>query len=253
MAMLQRRRSQVILVKVQDSVAKEYGFASWAELRVKVGRRRADAVPLNPSKAEMDLLIEFSTDKNPHAMGALLHHLIGTRDLLVEWGNRSETCAGGLFHSIYGTEDHKIQSASLGIRAEVASVIGQPAEELAFLFCVTARSDFTAQAGARATVLWDHVHGIHVPVTAETVDALIEIDVANFVEQVHPMLAKRSWIEGARKKLDIAAGHMSSDARTALSRLVERYVAQPTSLGATASRLLLRTRKSFGLQWGFLR
>ena len=41
---------------------------------------------------------------------------------------------GGLFHSIYGTQYYKVQSADLADRKRIAEVIGPQAEELAFLF-----------------------------------------------------------------------------------------------------------------------
>ena len=82
----------------------------------------------------LDLLLELNTDKNPHSGGALLDHLRGTHDLLQAWGNDPAVCVGGLFHSIYGTQAYRTQSASLEDRQRIRAVIGDRAERLAFLW-----------------------------------------------------------------------------------------------------------------------
>ena len=103
--------------------------------------------------AQLALLKELSTDESPHSGRTLLDHLSGTRDLLVEWANPEHICLGGLFHSIYGTAYYKVQSASLDRRGDVAAVIGERAEALAFLFCVTDRTGFFTQRSSRSTNL----------------------------------------------------------------------------------------------------
>jgi len=44
-------------------------------------------------------LREVNTQEIPHTERALLDHLLGTRQLLVEWGARPAVCDAGLFHS----------------------------------------------------------------------------------------------------------------------------------------------------------
>ena len=90
----------------------------------------------------LDLLLELDTDKNLHSGGALLDHLRGTHDLLHTWGNDRAVSAGGLFHSIYGTQAYQTQSASLEDRQRIRTVIGERAERLAFLFGVSNRGEF---------------------------------------------------------------------------------------------------------------
>src|SRR3954469_23348899 len=78
----------------------------------------------------------------PHTDRGLLDHLLGTRELLVEWGARPEVCDAGLFHSVYGTEHYKPTTIPPSMRAEVQQFIGNEAESLAWLFCMMRRDTF---------------------------------------------------------------------------------------------------------------
>ena len=46
-------------------------------------------------------LREVNTETMPHSERGLFDHLLGTRQLLVEWGARPALCDAGLFHSIF--------------------------------------------------------------------------------------------------------------------------------------------------------
>lgn len=130
----------------------------------------------------LDLLLELDTDKNLHSGGALLEHLRGTHDLLHAWGNDHAVCVGGLFHSIYGTQAYRTQSASLEDRHRIRAVIGDRAERLAFLFCVSNRGEFFEALGKDAAALRNRVHEKTEPVTQDELRDLIEIEMANYVE-----------------------------------------------------------------------
>ena len=130
----------------------------------------------------LDLLLELNTDKNPHSGGVLLEHLRGTHDLLHSWGNDQAVCVGGLFHSIYGTQAYHTRSASLEDRQRIRAVIGERAERLAFLFCVSNRGEFYGALDQDDAALWNSVHEETVPVTQDELRDLIEMETANFVE-----------------------------------------------------------------------
>ena len=130
----------------------------------------------------LDLLLELDADKNPHSGGALLEHLRGTHDLLHAWGNDQAVCVGGLFHSIYGTQANHTRSASLEDRQRIRVVIGERAERLAFLFCVSNRGEFYGALDQDDAALWNSVHEETVPVTQDELRDLIEMEMANFVE-----------------------------------------------------------------------
>ena len=130
----------------------------------------------------LDLLLELDTDKNLHSGGALLEHLRGTHDLLHTWGNDQAVCVGGLFHSIYGTQAYQTQSASLEDRQRIRAVIGERAERLAFLFCVSNRGEFFEALDKDDAALWNRVHEETTPVTQDELRDLIEMEMANYVE-----------------------------------------------------------------------
>ena len=58
-----------------------------------------------PTGARLELLRRLGFDRLEHDSHVpFLSHLLGTRRLLVEWGERPALCDAGLFHSAYGTE-----------------------------------------------------------------------------------------------------------------------------------------------------
>lgn len=174
--------------------------------------------------AHLALLHELSTDDRPHSGRTLFDHLVGTHDLLDAWGHDAEIRAAGLFHSIYGTTYYRVQSATLDRRPQVAAVIGDEAERLAFLFCVTDRPQFFVEAASAMPVLEDRVSGTTLPVTPATIDALIEIEVANVVEQVDPATTRPTTVALLQDMLDRGHDHMTPGAHGALTRLAERCV-----------------------------
>ncbi|MYB56985.1 MAG: hypothetical protein F4X51_11385 [Gemmatimonadetes bacterium] len=130
----------------------------------------------------LELLLDLNTDENPHSGGDLLDHLRGTHDFLQAWGNDQAVCLGGLFHSIYGTQSYKTESASLEDRQRIREVIGERAERLAFLFSVSIRSGFFEGIGKEGTTVWNRVHEEHIPITQADLRDLIEMEVANYLE-----------------------------------------------------------------------
>lgn len=169
--------------------------------------------------AHLNLLKELSTDEHPHGGRTLLEHLRGTHALLESWGNADDICTAGLFHSIYGTVYYKVESASLERRTDIAAVIGDRAEELAFLFCVTDRKAFFPQVGREHPVLENRVDGATMEVTPETIDALIEIETANYIEQMDPQNVRpelRALLLAMREQ---GTGHMSEGASAGLEAL----------------------------------
>lgn len=67
-----------------------------------------------------------------HSGRTLYDHLLGTYRLLTVDGRPPHVCLGGLYHSIYGT--NQFQHVLTNGRDRVRAVIGDEAEELAYLF-----------------------------------------------------------------------------------------------------------------------
>jgi len=145
---------------------------------------REELEPVGIAPAHEALLRELDAHRTSHSRGTLLEHLRGTRALLERWGDPPHVCDAGLFHSIYGTYVFETRSASLDERDRIRDVIGREAEELAYLFCVSDRRGFFAGSVEDYNVLTDLVHDCPLRVARQTFVELVEIEVANVVEQV---------------------------------------------------------------------
>jgi len=130
------------------------------------------------------LLEELGANVTSHSRRTLLAHLQGTHDLLAAWENESHVCVAGLFHSVYGTYAFDKQCADMSMREQIRGVIGSDAEHLVYLFCVTDRRCFYEHLGASRFCLRDIVHDRDLELDHDILAALIEIEVANILEQV---------------------------------------------------------------------
>src|SRR5437660_4179946 len=101
-------------------------------------------VHLTPD-ATVAFLRAEGADRRPHAGGrALLDHLCGTAAIVSRWEQPDWLVRAALIHSVYGTEAYDQQLIDPGRRREVVAVAGEPAERLAYLFCVTPRRPLLA-------------------------------------------------------------------------------------------------------------
>jgi len=171
----------------------------------------------------LDLLRALSTDERSHSGRTLLDHLKGTHDLLERWENPKEICLGGLFHSIYGTQYYRVQSAVLEDRKRLADVIGSAAEELAFLFCTTDRVGFFGEADKATPTLVDSTTKQSVPVSSATLAALIEIEVANYIEQFRLFTAPPNLIAFMKYMLTAGGHHMTIKAKDELRLVLANF------------------------------
>lgn len=80
-------------------------------------------------------LLAHSADKQAHSGHTLWSHLSGVHDILQRAKQPEYVCTAGLFHSVYGTKSFKPVTIEKAKRKEVAELIGQEAEALAFAFC----------------------------------------------------------------------------------------------------------------------
>lgn len=119
----------------------------------------------------------------PHSTDSLLSHLLGTHELLVDWGCREALCDAGLFHSVYGTQSYPLTLAPLSARARVRAVIGPEAERLAFLFGIMDKRSFYANLPARA----------HPGLSSRLSGEALEIELGELGELCHLVVA--NWLE----------------------------------------------------------
>ena len=169
----------------------------------------------------LDLLLDLNADTNPHSGGALLDHLRGTHDLLQEWGNDQAVCIGGLFHSIYGTQSYRTQSASLDDRQRIRTVVGERAERLAFLFGVSNRGEFFESLDRDEVTLWNRIHEQATPVTHDELRDLIEMELANFVEFMPRLPFTEDELAAFEANVKRAKGLITARAYAAVKTAIE--------------------------------
>jgi hypothetical protein len=97
-------------------------------------------------KKMTDFLVDLGIEKVPHSQKNYLAHLISVYRLMEAEGCEEDVCAGGMFHSIYGTEKFQGFKLELHQRIDVRKLIGERAEKLGYLNCAMDRASFDEAA-----------------------------------------------------------------------------------------------------------
>lgn len=84
----------------------------------------------------------IGTSKIKHSNRNLYEHLANTSGLLQQWLEPEDVQLAGLFHSIYGTSQFHTCAFPIEGRHIIKQVIGDRAESLAYMFCLSDRSKF---------------------------------------------------------------------------------------------------------------
>jgi (p)ppGpp synthase/HD superfamily hydrolase len=130
-------------------------------------------------------LIDLGAQATQHSGRSFLEHLKGVFYLLDEWGNPLDICLAGLFHSIYGTANYKTQTVSYENRKYIQDLIGENAENLAFLFCVCDVKDFVEQCHTSVpSRVRNTLSNEKIPISEEKARAILEIHIANLLDQL---------------------------------------------------------------------
>jgi hypothetical protein len=87
-----------------------------------------------------DFLVNLGIEQIAHTQKNYLAHLLSVHRLMQSAGCYEEVCRAGLFHSIYGTEKFQGFKLTLDRRAELAELIGERAERLAYWNCLMDRA-----------------------------------------------------------------------------------------------------------------
>ena len=146
-----------------------------------------------------------------------LSHLAGTRRLLREWGCRSALCDAGLFHSVYGTEYFDPAELATAERSDVAALIGEEAERVAWLWCTIVRDEIdleTLTAPSRIT-------GEPILVTAAELGDLATLWAADAVEQIERMTPDERGFARTLPRLLPFAAPVAQEAMAPLLLLVD--------------------------------
>ena len=146
-------------------------------------------------KRFLEFLQSIDIDRQPHTDRGLLQHLIGTQELLAEWGCSEHICTAGLFHSIYGTTIYKHKTLRISARKELRELIGAPSEDLVYLFSVCDRPEALLESVRcwPAETKFRKSNRVSAKVNSEQLAAIAEIECANIMEQTHGAKLQRSF------------------------------------------------------------
>jgi hypothetical protein len=138
-----------------------------------------------PTGPRLALLKELGFGELTHDSHVpFLSHLLGTRRVLVDWGERPALCDAGLFHSAYGTEYFAV--AHPASRDAVRDVIGAEAEAIAWAWCTIERDSIELGDGGPgdAGTVVDRRTGDREPMAASMVADIATLWAADTVEQI---------------------------------------------------------------------
>jgi hypothetical protein len=185
------------LVLERDGVAgrvlRDFGLSpetTREEIMREAGRNRRGSMD-EQLESRLRFLRKANSEGMRHTNRCLLDHLLGTRQLLVEWGARPALCDAGLFHSVYGTELYELESIPLSMRDEVRQLIGDEAESLVWLFCIMRRETLFQNPGPEGFKVQHRLTDEWLPLTKGQFQDLLTLTFANTLES----FPKCSWIQ----------------------------------------------------------
>lgn len=128
----------------------------------------------------LEQLKQLGTSYVAHRNGTLFKHLQGVWTLLEDWNNPAPVCLAGLYHSVYGTGGFEQQLIPLEMRHEIASMIGNEAEHLVYLFAACDRPLTHPRIGKQTPLQFhDRFDDQDYPLQESDWKALCEILLAN--------------------------------------------------------------------------
>lgn len=138
-------------------------------------------------KDKFSALKELGVGEFGHLNGNLESHLLGTFNLLVEWGNPGYLCDAGLYHAVYGTQPLKRlglphRDYSPSDRPKIKAILGEESERLVYLYGACDRDYFYPQIGSPKAIYRDRFSGMELELSSKSVNDLLEITMANELE-----------------------------------------------------------------------
>lgn len=155
----------------------------------------------------------------------LKDHLVGTHDLLEDWGCIEEVCLAGLFHSIYGTRTFKSVTLATRYRQRLRALIGKHAESLVYIFCMSDRKKLLMGEQSAPFFWTNHLTNERTNLSREDLGNLVEMEAANYVEQLPFGTVKSDVVfEDMRIRFESAESLMSLNARAAVQQVIEDHI-----------------------------
>jgi hypothetical protein len=133
-----------------------------------------------------DYLIAQGVDEVGHTNKTYLAHVIGVYRYMEARGCTEEVCRAGMFHSIYGTELFQGFKLPLDRRPEIADLIGEQAEHVAYWNCAMDRASFdrAVERGEAPYRFRNRLTGEEVELTQQDFDDLCTLHLYDWLEQV---------------------------------------------------------------------
>jgi hypothetical protein len=173
-----------------------------------------------------DYLVGLGVERVPHTNKSYLAHVIAVYRLMHDEGCSEEACRAGLFHSIYGTELFQGFKLPPERRPEVRTLIGDRAEQLAYVNCAMDRASFDRAALEDAesyrVVLRDC--GEEVRLSRADFDDLCRVHLYDWLEQVPRTQRGWDYRRAAYRRL---AERLGEQAREAYDRVFRQ---EPTAV-----------------------
>ncbi|HEV3339287.1 MAG TPA: hypothetical protein VG125_02985 [Pirellulales bacterium] len=133
-----------------------------------------------------DYLIAEGVNEIGHTNKTYLAHVIGVYRYMEARGCTEELCRAGMFHSIYGTELFQGFKLPLERRPEIAELIGERAERLAYWNCAMDRASFdrALERGQGPYRFLNRLTGEDVELAQQDFDDLCTLHLYDWLEQV---------------------------------------------------------------------
>jgi hypothetical protein len=158
-------------------------YSSWANWVV---HWRQEKTMDRDFKRLTDFLLGLGVEKVEHTGKNYLAHVIGVCRLMQTQGCTEELCRAGMFHSVYGTERFQGFKLPLERRGEIAALIGERAEQLAYLNCAMDRASLDARLDddTETCTIRNRITGDEVRLSRRDFDDLCRIHLFDWLEQV---------------------------------------------------------------------
>ncbi len=132
-----------------------------------------------------DFLVALNVEQVPHTNKSYLAHLVAVYRLMEARGCTEEVRRAGMFHSIYGTQQFQGFKLALDQRETVRDLIGERAEQLAYLNCAMDRAslDRAVEHGQAPYRITDRLAGQQVELSPDDFDDLCRVHLYDWLEQ----------------------------------------------------------------------
>lgn len=159
-----------------------------------------------------DWLVSCGADQVAHPGGSLLSHLERVADRLASYGASESLVVAGLVHVAYSTDGYDTALLAPDERDVLRDVVGEEAEELAWLFGAADQRRLWAQVAEPLVVWVDRFNGAMRTLDPAQVAPLVELAVANELDGVEVIPGVREEHGHALLRVFTRARPLLSDA-----------------------------------------